>query len=77
VTEEDAIRSTVSDYFEGWFEGRPLGWNERSTRAREAVTEIHRGIATVVVHSQGYREYLHLARTDDGWKIVNGLWDLT
>ena len=24
-----------------------------------------------------YREYLHLVRTDDGWKIVNALWHST
>ena len=40
------------------------------------VTEIHEGIAAAVVHSDIYREYLHLLRTDEGWKIVNALWDL-
>jgi hypothetical protein len=39
------------------------------------VTEIHGRIAAAVVHSEIYREYLHLARTEDGWKIVNALWD--
>jgi hypothetical protein len=39
------------------------------------VTDVHGGIATAVVHSEIYREYLHLARTEDGWKIVNALWD--
>jgi Putative lumazine-binding len=39
------------------------------------VVEIHGPIATVVVHSTIYREYLHLGRTEDGWKIVNALWD--
>jgi hypothetical protein len=24
-----------------------------------------------------YREYLHLVRTDDGWRIANALWHLT
>ena len=38
------------------------------------VVEVHDAIATVVVHSSVYREYLHLARTRDGWKIVNALW---
>jgi hypothetical protein len=33
-------------------------------------------MTTVVVHSESYREYLHLTRTDDGWKIVNALWYL-
>jgi hypothetical protein len=39
------------------------------------VVEIHGPIATVVVHSNVYREYLHLGRTSEGWKIVNALWD--
>jgi hypothetical protein len=113
MTDEDAIRSTVSDYFEGWFEG-DVERMERALHPRLAkralengaldedtaqtmidatragvgtrhppekraidvqVTEIHGRIASVVVHSQIYREYLHLARTADGWKIVNALWD--
>lgn len=32
------------------------------------------GIASVVVRSEPYREYLHLVETPDGWKIVNALW---
>jgi Putative lumazine-binding len=39
------------------------------------VVEVHGPIASVVVHSTVYREYLHLGRTEDGWKIVNALWD--
>jgi hypothetical protein len=31
----------------------------------------------VVVRSNVYREYLHLGRTDEGWKIVNALWAWT
>lgn len=39
------------------------------------VVDVYGSIASVVVHSTVYREYLHLARTDGGWKIVNALWD--
>jgi hypothetical protein len=39
------------------------------------IVEVHGPIAAVVVHSNVYREYLHLARTRDGWRIVNALWD--
>jgi Putative lumazine-binding len=38
------------------------------------VVEIHGTIASAVVHSNVYREYLHVARTEDGWKLVNALW---
>lgn len=41
------------------------------------VVDLYGNIATVVVRSVTYREYLHLVRTPDGWKIVNALWHLT
>ena len=31
-------------------------------------------IASAVVHPAPYREYLHLIRTGDGWKIGDALW---
>jgi branched-subunit amino acid ABC-type transport system permease component len=39
------------------------------------VIDVHGNVATVVVRSSVYREYLHLVRTPDGWKIANALWD--
>ena len=41
------------------------------------VIDVHGNIAKVVVRSSVYREYLHLVRTGDGWKIVNALWHFT
>ena len=41
------------------------------------VVDIHGSIASVVVRSPVYREYLHLVKTDNGWKILNALWLLT
>ena len=41
------------------------------------VIDVHGNIATVVVRSSVYREYLQLIRTGDGWKIVNALWHFT
>jgi putative lumazine-binding protein len=41
------------------------------------VVDVHGNIASAVVDSDVYREYLHLVRTDDGWKIVNALWHST
>lgn len=44
------------------------------------IDDVHGAIATVTAGSAVYVDYLHLARTDDGWKIVNALWtwqDLT
>ena len=41
------------------------------------VVEVYGDIATAVVDSNVYREYLHLVRTDGGWTIVNALWAFT
>ena len=41
------------------------------------VVDVHGDIASAVVDSDVYREYLHLTRTDDGWRIVNALWQST
>jgi hypothetical protein len=38
------------------------------------VEDMHADIASATVRSAVYREYVHLARTADGWKIVNALW---
>jgi hypothetical protein len=41
------------------------------------VVDVHGTIASAVVDSDVYREYVHLVRTDDGWRIVNALWQST
>ncbi|MFC6705218.1 nuclear transport factor 2 family protein [Flexivirga alba] len=41
------------------------------------VVDIHHDIAAAVVRSAQYREYLHLLRTPEGWRIVNAFWQLT
>jgi hypothetical protein len=41
------------------------------------VVEVYGDIATAVVRSAVYREYVHLVRTSDGWKIANALWRST
>jgi len=44
-------------------------------RIETSVDDVHGGIASVTVHSAVYVDYLQLARTREGWKIVNVLWD--
>jgi hypothetical protein len=46
-------------------------------RIEISVDDVHGGIASVTAHSSVYVDYLQLARTRDGWKIVNVLWDWT
>jgi hypothetical protein len=38
------------------------------------ILDVYEDIATVVVSSAPYHEYLHLVRTRDGWRIANALW---
>jgi hypothetical protein len=38
------------------------------------VLDIKDDIASVLVRSEPYHEYLHLVRTREGWKIANALW---
>jgi Putative lumazine-binding len=41
------------------------------------VEDILGELANVTVRSAVYTEYLHLARTSNGWKIVNDVWQPT
>ena len=41
---------------------------------RIEIVDVSGTIASVVVRSAVYLEYVHLARTSEGWKIVNALW---
>jgi ketosteroid isomerase-like protein len=38
------------------------------------IADVYDDIASVVVHTTAYHEYLHLVRTPEGWKIANALW---
>jgi hypothetical protein len=38
------------------------------------VLDVLHDIASVLVRSEPYHEYLHLVRTRDGWRIANALW---
>src|SRR3954462_15380107 len=53
--------------------GRGLGRGQDpgDRRIEVDVEDVHGSIANVTVRSAVYREYVQLARTSDGWKIVN------
>ncbi|MFC7495319.1 MULTISPECIES: nuclear transport factor 2 family protein [unclassified Nocardioides] len=38
------------------------------------VLDVEGGIASALVRSEPFHEYLHLVRTRDGWKIANALY---
>jgi hypothetical protein len=41
------------------------------------VADVRGDAASVVVRTPIYHEYLHLARTAGGWRIVNALWQFS
>lgn len=72
------IRAVTATQMIGWTEA---GEGRETDPAKRpfgiVVDDIHDSIAAVRVESVPYREYLHLARTPDGWRIVNALWTWT
>jgi hypothetical protein len=59
----------------GWTgEGQGVATKPPDFAFEVTVNDIYHEIATVTVHSTVYREYLHLAKTSNGWKILNALY---
>ena len=57
--------------------GDGVGQEDGKDRTLEIdVLDLYEDIATVVVRSAVYHEYVHLVRTADGWKVANALWQL-
>jgi ketosteroid isomerase-like protein len=57
--------------------GEGVGREDGKDRTLEIdVLDVHEDIATVVVRSAVYHEYVHLVHTADGWKVANALWQL-
>jgi Putative lumazine-binding len=68
---------TASQMVEATSAGAGRGREPGERRIDVHVVEVYGDIATAVVDSNVYREYLHLVRTDGDWKIVNALWAFT
>ena len=43
-------------------------------RYETRAVEVHDDIASACVYAVPYVDYLHLVRTDAGWRIINALW---
>ena len=68
------LRAVTAHLMIGWTEaGEGRETDPARRELRITVDEIHDTIATARVESQIYREYVHLARTPAGWRIVNTL----
>jgi len=75
VIRTPAVASVTAEQMVAWTAvggGRSRGRSDRSIDIR--VADASGGIATVMVRSADYVEYLHLVATPDGWRIVNALW---
>jgi hypothetical protein len=73
------LRSVTKDQMVAWTE-QGEGKTEDPGPGRRIDVEVvdaHGNIASAVVRSDVSREYLHLVRTDEGWRIVNALWHFT
>jgi hypothetical protein len=69
------IRSMTAAQMVGWTEaGEGRETDPINRRLAIVVDEVYDSIATARVDSVRFREYVHLARTPDGWRIVNTLY---
>jgi hypothetical protein len=55
--------------------GLGKGDDEGERRLEITVVDVYDRIATATVRGPIYVEYLHLVLTQDGWRIVNALWE--
>ena len=78
ATDGRTLDETTADWMieaTGQGVGRERGSGDR--RIEVEVEDLYETIANATVRSAVYREYVQLARTTDGWKIVNTLWEWT
>jgi hypothetical protein len=68
---------TAESMIEATLRGEGKNVNPEDLRVEIEVEDVLGELASVTVRSAVYTEYLHLARTSDGWKIVNDLWQPT
>jgi hypothetical protein len=69
------IRSMTAAQMVGWTEdGEGRETDPKKRRLAIVVDEVYDSIATARVDSVKFREYVHLAKTPDGWRIVNTLY---
>jgi hypothetical protein len=70
--EDDGATLTKDDMLAACADGEGVRAADRWVEVD--ISDVCGDIASVVVRSAPYREYLHLVRTGDGWQIANALW---
>jgi hypothetical protein len=74
----ETLRTITAEWMiEATTRGEGKNDSPRGLRIEIEVEEVLGELANVTVRSAVYTEYLHLARTCDGWKIVNDMWQPT
>jgi Putative lumazine-binding len=66
--------TTKDEMVEATRQGRGRQRDVPDRAIRIDIASVSDGIASVVVHSAVYVEYVLLARTGDGWRITSTLW---
>ena len=78
LVEETGGHALSGDTFESMVEFTRAGRGRRSDPAERRyeirAIEVHDDIASACVYAVPYVDFLHLVRTDDGWRILNALW---
>jgi hypothetical protein len=67
--------SPAKDMIEATAAGMGKARDPGERRIEIEVVDVQPPIAAAVVRSNVYREYIHLVRTESGWKIANALWE--
>jgi hypothetical protein len=76
--QRDALRTiSAESMIEATARGEGKNESPADLRIEIEVEDILGELANVTVRSAVYTEYLHLARTSTGWKIVNDVWQPT
>jgi hypothetical protein len=69
------LRAVTAHLMIGWTsEGEGRETDAEKRRLSITVDDVHDGIAAARVDSYEFREYVHLVKTPDGWRIANTLW---
>jgi hypothetical protein len=71
---------TLNETTAGWMvdaTAKNLAKEDDPGRIDVTVTDVYGDIASAIIRSAVYHEYLQLVRTDEGWKLLNALWQWT
>jgi hypothetical protein len=69
------IVSMTAEEMIGWTrDGEGVAQRPADATCEVTIKDRYHQIGTVTVRSAIYREYLHLVKTADGWKILNALY---